>query len=296
MYERFKKNKNGKRISFLLILIVFSLPNFVTAQHQDIGEKPDLWRGERKPAKDSTSLLSAFKKGVFKGNIRSYHSVTQNEGELTNYFANAVGGGVRYQTGQFYGFDAALSGFFVFNLGSSDFTKTDPLTGASNRYEIQLFNLEEPENSNPIERIEELFIRYNFKKGFISWGRQLVNTPFINLQDGRMRPTGVEGVIAEYQLDKIFRIESAWINAVSPRGTAEWFSVEESIGITSMGLNPTDGSRGNYRGNVQSEGIGYLAILAKKDGHTFQFWNNYVENIVYSGLLQWDYTHVVSKE
>lgn len=274
---------------FIMILIVESISSILWAQHQDLGEKPDLWRGAKNVAKDSTSLLNAFNNGLFKGNIRTYHSITLNDAELSDYFANAIGGGMRYQTATLYGFDAALSGFFIFNAGSSDFTKKDALTRASNRYEIQLFDLERPDNKKPIERIEELFIRYNWKSGFIGLGLQLVNTPFINLQDGRMRPTGIEGIIGEHQVKNGFKAEGGILWAISPRGTTDWFSIEKSFGITSMGVNP-DGTRGNYRDSIQSKGVVYLGLSLKKANSKFQLWNLVVENVMNTTYAQWDYT------
>ena len=66
-----------------------------------------------------------------------------------------------------------------------------------NRYEIGLFDIEDPSNKKDIDRLEELYLKYNFKNATITVGKQLINTPFINLQDGRMRPTVVEGVWTE---------------------------------------------------------------------------------------------------
>jgi hypothetical protein len=59
---------------------------------------------------------------------------------------------------------------------------------------LALFDLEDPGNKANMDRLEELYLKYNFKKSEIIFGKQLINTPFINLQDGRMRPTGVEGL------------------------------------------------------------------------------------------------------
>ena len=273
----------------LTISLLFGQLN-LSAQHQDVGEKPDLWRGTKKVVEDSSALINYFQKGQFKGHIRAYSSVTQNKGSLTDYFANAVGGGMRYQTASFYHFDAALSGFFIFNVGSSDLAKPDKETGALNRYENQLFDMLNRADKSGIERMEELFIRYSRKKGFISLGRQLINTPFINLQDGRMRPTGIEGLVSEFKIHEKLRIDAAWIWDFSPRGTTDWFSVEKSIGLTSMGLNE-DGTKGNYLNNLQSDGVANVGLIySPTKTQKFQFWDTYIDNMLNTMLFQWDGT------
>ncbi|NCP84598.1 MAG: hypothetical protein GW823_06830 [Bacteroidetes bacterium] len=170
-------------------------------------------------------MINYFQAGQFKGHIRSYSSLTQNTGSLTDYFANAVGGGMRYQTELYYHFDAVFSVFFIFNVGSSALEKPDKETGVLNRYENQLFDMLNRADKTGIERMEELFIRYSRKNGYISFGKQLINTPLINLQDGRMRPTGIEGLVSEFKLLENLRIVAAWIWDFSPRGTNDWFSV-----------------------------------------------------------------------
>jgi hypothetical protein len=61
---------------------------------------------------------------------------TDNESGLTDYFANAGGGGIRFETARFKGFQFGVSGFYIFNLGSSDLTKKDSASNQLNRYEL----------------------------------------------------------------------------------------------------------------------------------------------------------------
>ena len=79
-------------------------------------------------------------------------------------------------------------GFYIFNIGSSNLTHPDPLTGQANRYEIGLYDVEDPSNKKDIDRLEEFYLKYSHGKGSIILGRQLLNTPFINLQDGQNAP------------------------------------------------------------------------------------------------------------
>ena len=178
----------------ILIGMFLLLSAILLAQHQDLQEKPKLWQTDSKLAIDTNSLLAAFKSGTVNG---YFLSSTDNTGILTDYYANAVGGGLRYESTAFHGFSMGVSGFYIFDAGSSDLAKKDAASGQANRYEIGLFDVTDPENLSEINRVEEFFIKYRKAATKITFGRQLINTPFINLQDGRMRPTAVEGVWLE---------------------------------------------------------------------------------------------------
>lgn len=278
----------------LLFSCVFSASS-LQAQHQEVQEKPGIWKGKEQDTKDSTSLLHAFKTGKIEGHLRYFFSATDNNRGMTDYYANAFGGGLRYETGKFYGFQLGISGFYVFNIGSSDLTKRDSATKQFNRYEIGLFDIEDPGNKKDIDRLEELFIKFNYRKSYIRYGRQLINTPFINLQDGRMRPTGVEGLWFEMNEVKKLHIEGGWIHDVSPRSTVKWFSTANSVGIYPMGVN-TEGKRSDYAENIKSKGAFLLGGKFKAtEWINISLWDLFFENVQNSVLLQTDLTFKVKQ-
>lgn len=153
------------------------------AQHNSEGLNSD--------DKDSKSLLQAFRHGKVSGHFRYFFMSTQNDRNLTNYYANAVGGGLKYESAPFHKFKIGIGGFYIFNIGSSDLGHPDPQTGQMNRYEIGLFDLEDPYNKKDIDRLEELYVKYRTGNTKVNFGKQLINTPFINPPDSRMRPTEV---------------------------------------------------------------------------------------------------------
>lgn len=211
---------------------------------------------------------------------------TNNAKGLQDYFANASGGGIRYETGKFHGFSFAVSGFFVFNTGSSNLEIKDSITGASNRYEIGLFDIEDPNNKKDIDRLEEFYIKYNRKTFDITLGRQLINTPFVNLQDGRMRPTGVEGLWTNYNISKKLSFEGGWLYAISPRSTTKWYRIDESIGTYASGVSST-GVKSDYKGNIKSNGLflgGFQYNPFKKTQITA--YNLFTDNVFNASLLQ----------
>ena len=277
------------RILGIMILgLVFN--NNVYAQHQELTDKPEMYKGKKTIDSDSTSLLHAFKSGTFHGHLRYFFMATDNQDDLTDYYANAVGGGLRFETAKFYGFQLAVSGFYIFNIQSSDFTKPDTSTGQFNRYEIALFDVENPTNKKDLDRLEELYLKYNFRKSSITFGRQLINTPFINLQDGRMRPTGVEGAMFEFNEIKHTKIEGGFLYAFSPRGTVKWYSTGKSIGIYPTGLNP-DGSKSGYNDNIKSKGVALIGITtALTEKFKLQVWDFFTENVFNTAMIQLDYS------
>lgn len=274
--------------SLLLFFLILCVLAFTQAQHQEIGEQPTIWKTTIKETLDTNSLLQSFKNGKASGHLRYFFMATDNEKNLSDYFANAAGGGLKFETAQYKGFQMGISGFFTFNIGSSDFLKPDPMTGQFNRYEIGLFDQEDPSNKKDIDRLEELYLKYNFDQSSITLGKQLINTPFINLQDGRMRPTEINGLWLNHTFKKT-NIQGGIIYQISPRGTVRWYDIGESIGIYSSGIN-TDGSKSEYPNNTTSKGIAMIGVNQELIKHlSFNFWHLYADNIFNVSFLQAEY-------
>jgi len=116
----------------------------------------------------------------------------------------------------------------------------------------------------------------------------LLNSPFINLQDGRMRPTEVGGIWYETNGNGKTKVEGGLISRISPRGAVAWYSVAGSMGIYSSGLN-TDGTKSNYFGNTKTKGIAMAGVTNKSIKNlTLKWWDLYTENIFNAMLLQAD--------
>ncbi len=242
------------------------------------------------PKPPITNLLDAFKHGHFHGSFRTFLMATDNARQLSDYHAWAAGGNLHYSSAPWHGFNFGLGGGFNFNLASSDLGAKDSITGAINRYEIGLFDVQDPNNRNNLDRMEELWIRYQWKNARITVGKQSLQTPFVNYQDGRMRPTAESGVWAEINALKNTKIETGFLWKISPRSTVEWFGIGESIGLYPKGLNP-DGTGSGYPENLESMGIGLLGITRQWGKHTkVQVWDQYVDNIFNTAFVQADHT------
>lgn len=232
-----------------------------------------------------TTLNSVLKNGKFSAHTRTFFMATINEGELSDYHALGVGAGIGYESAEFRKFKFGISGFFIYNVWSSDLSKPDPLSNAVNRYEAGLFDVTNPDNRSDLDRLEELYIQYRAHKSFVRFGKVILNTPFINPQDGRMRPTLEQGLWIEVDEIKNATISAGWITHISPRSTVRWYKVEESIGMYPVGLNE-NGTRSDYAGNLSSNGVGLLGVSVKNGSVRFVAWNTLIDNISNTLLVQ----------
>ncbi len=286
---------NPKAIVYFFLFSFLILTKLVSAQHLELDEQPIMWKGKPVEVLDSNSLLYAFKTGSTAGHFRYFFSQTTNQGSLSDYFANAIGGGLRFETNSFHHFQFAVSGFYFFNIGSSIMHEPDPLTGGLSRYEMGLFDIENPDNHRDMDRLEELYLKYNTKNGHLIVGRQLINTPLINIQDGRMRGTGVEGLWLDQSIRKKIKIQGGLLTAFSPRSTTKWYKGAESIGIYSQGVN-TDGTPSNFQGNISLPYVGVASINWKPNSIIeYQGWDYHMPSILNSTFHQLLITKPIKK-
>ena len=162
-----------KKHLFLIFILFWAMA--ATLKAQGVPAQTDTARADKK----AHTLLEAFEKGHFQGHFRSFFMATDNARQLSDYHALAAGGDLGFNTAAFHGFSLGIGGMFNFNLHSSDLGAKDPLTGAANRYEIGLFDVENPDNRKDLDRMEEFWLRFERKKVRLTLGRQGIQTPFI---------------------------------------------------------------------------------------------------------------------
>jgi hypothetical protein len=248
------------------------------------------------PEKDTlvcTNLSQFFSKGRYSFHGRSFYMNTINRGAVSDYSAWAAGAGMDYVSPYFKGLRFGFSGFFIFKLHDKNIGGVDPITQGKNRYEVALFDMEDSENSADLDRLEELYLSYKLGKFSVTMGRQHVNTPLLNGQDNRMRPNIFSGFWNRYQKGNHL-LEGGWVQGVSPRGTVDWFSIEESLGVYPFGRN-IDGSPSQYKGNVHSRGLGILGYHFRKKNlllNAYNYWAHNIFNLAYIDLIQ---KHPLSK-
>jgi hypothetical protein len=240
------------------------------------------------------NALWAFRQGKAQLQMRYFFMETRNEGALPDAYSHALGGGIHYETGSFYGFQAGVGVFSVFNLASSDLTLREPGTGQPNRYEIGQFDLLDPTAKKDMNRLEEAFLRYKWRETSLSFGRMVLKTPFLNPQDGRMRPTAESGFWLESKALKNLDLQAGFLNAISPRSTFKWFRVGDSFGIYPTGL-AENGQKSAYARKVQSDFVALLGLQYNWKGKArLRFWDVVIDNVSQTFLLQADNEGVAS--
>ena len=247
---------------------------------------------EKRSQEDSTlnsskSLGSWLQRGDIEMHIRSFYMNTQNRGQLLDYSTLAFGGGLGYYSPSYKGFHVGFSGFFVFQLHEQNIRISDPSTGNVNRYEILLYDMNDFENTRDLDRLEHLYLSY-VNNGFeVVFGRQRVNTPFLNEQDNRMRPNTFSGLTIKLKRND-WDLFAGLLSHVTMRGTVDWYSIENSFGVYPFGRNPL-GETLAYKGNIESKGIALAGI--KKNNHfgSYQIWNYYSENVFNTVFSQGDF-------
>ncbi len=203
---------------------------------------------------DSVNTIGDFfRNGKANGKSRIYYMNTDNENPLTDYHGLGIGAGIGYKTPTFKGLSAGMSGYFIINAYSSDFSEPDSITRNPNRYELGLFDVTDPTNKSNLYRLEDLWVKYVYKKSKILYGQFTPDFLFINAQDGRMSPTLVRGLDTRFKTSR-FDFRLSWLTAFSPRSTVKWYKSSESIGIYSSGLD-VNGNPSKYAGNINTKGV-----------------------------------------
>lgn len=238
----------------------------------------------------SSKLGYDLQKGTFTFHARSVFMSTINKGDLLDYSALATGAGIGYISPEFKNFHLGFSGFFVFQLFQNNIDIEDPITGGGNRYELLLFDMNDVNNTHDLDRLEELYLTYDYRNFHITLGRQHFESPLLNGQDNRMRPNIFSGVRVDFR-QKRWKATGAFFNALTARGTVDWYSMDESFGVYPFGRNRF-GQPSDYKGNITTRGIGILGIEYQiHEDVKFQAWNYHADNVFNLAFGQLDFKH-----
>ncbi|MEA5259523.1 OprD family outer membrane porin [Arcicella aquatica] len=269
-----------RKITIIILLLLWANINY----SQDINDRNGI-------VKDTNNLAEAFLKGTFYGQFRLLSIVTNNQNELSDYHATAVGLGFGYQSAYYKGFQINIGCFLTQDIVSSDFTVQDPTTKANNRYEVGMYDLADVNRKNLLFRLQMFYLKYRFKNSSVLVGNYTPQNLFINAQDGRMSPTMVQGVVLTLNPNKKIQIKLDLILGVSPRSTTHWYSVENSLGYYPSGVN-LNGTKSQYFGNISSAGIGILDVNYMPIPRLKILMGNILaENIFNTAYIKAEYTH-----
>ncbi len=258
----------------LLFLFVISFPKDIVAQeHED---------------EEVHTLRDLFTKGEIEGHIRNYFMSTINDGDLTDFYTNAIGGAMMFKSKEFMGFEGGAKGIFTYKTFSSDLNTPDETTGRISKWEHELYDITDIDNFNDLDRLEELYIKYNFEKGYVTYGKLAIEeTPLLNESDGRMKPFAFKGLWLNYNLkNHVFNL--SWLDKVSPRSTVEWYDFNEAIGLVNNGFQP-NGETAHYHDKTESDGIANFQYETSIKAFDFRANHYYLHHVSHTSLLELDY-------
>jgi len=241
-------------------------------------------------AQSDKSLYEAFSEGELQGEVRNFFMNTINEGELKDYYTNATGIALNYKTKPLYGFSAGVHFRSVFKTFGVSLSQEDPLAGAAAKWEYELYDLLEKGNYKDLNKVQELYLKYQYESSYFSIGRiETEYTPLINNSDGRMGPFAHQGAWWHHQWNENSSLDLGFINAISPRSTTNWFFLNEGIGLFSNGFLP-NGDIANYRNYTNSEGLGVFKYTYSKANLNFKLYDIYIHNVLNTLWLETDYS------
>ena len=233
------------------------------------------------------SVKDLFNASQWHFHSRTFYMNTVNEGALKDDYALAQGAGIGLVTSPFHGFQMGLSGYFIFNVWSSDLSQRDLITQGANRYEIGQFDVLNRNNRHNLDRLEDLYFRYTKRHFTATIGRMTLETPFVNMQDGRMRPTLEEGLwFSQTSKDNQWKFQGGVIWGISPRSTVDWFKLRESIGPYGTGVNVF-----GEKIPVEIEDKASVLVLVNPEikvsnNLKISYWNAYFQNVMNTSMIE----------
>lgn len=241
-----------------------------------------------KESQEPEKFSHLFTKGEIEGHIRNYFMATWNQGELKDYYTNAIGGAIAFKTLPYRGVEAGVKGLFTYKGFSADLNDPDPTTGRAAEWEHQLYDITDPYNLNDLDRLEHLYIKYHFQSGYFTYGKmEIEDTPLLNESDGRMKPFAFKGLWLHLE-DRRHDLNVSWLDRVSPRSTVEWFDFNEALGIKYNGFQP-NGTHADYHEKTESKGIALLNYAYRYKGFRLRYDHWYLHRVFHTGMFNMEY-------
>lgn len=268
------------RLAIALLGLLAASAGFGQHEEHDLPHRDSL--------KQESRLFEIMRKGHLTGRLRQFSMGTLNDGAPQDFYAVAFGGVLGYASDRWHGLQFRMAAGFTFDLLSTTFQDPDPVTGLTSRYEVGLFDVTDP------TRVEDLSYLHEFQLNWVSrndkhrtvFGKQELNTPFLNPQDGRMHPTLFEGLWHRSRLGSRTDVQGGWLYRVAPRGTSKWYHVYESTHVYPVGRNIL-GEPSIHGEHQKSLGIFAASLRQRIHGKlSVTLWDVLVEHMFNTAMLQ----------
>ncbi len=220
------------------------------------------------------SLSDWFAEGKGYGKIKYYYIETNKEladFTKTSAHAHSLGGQLGYRTGDYNGFQAAVTMmttnpfWLPGRVDTSIIGKDNGLLG------------KDPTKGFAV--VGEAYLNYSYENFTLSGGRKVIKTPLINAKEVRMLPSAVEGYFADIDLKYGTKVELAYITRFKQRTSDSFMNiVEHALGAATRAVT------GDDRQNVWMAGAKY-----SKDNYSVKIYDYYATDFLNSIYIQSDF-------
>ena len=208
--------------------------------------------------------------GTIDAQLRSFSLTTDNSDNYRDFSTVALGGRLGYTTPFYKHFRLSARVHYSTELWSNGLTDPDPLTGKISKWELELYDVSTPSQRRDLTRLSEAYLQFKNNSLELTAGRQPLNTPFLNMRDGRMMPFGFGAVKANVSQSASVNYEFGWVYSATVRGFTAWNDLNSTIGTVGRGKT-TEGGNADYLDSTQSKGIGYAKYGWKGANQQLQF-------------------------
>jgi hypothetical protein len=127
-------------------------------------------------------------------------------------------------------------------------------------------------------------------------GKININTPFLNPQDGRMRPTIEEGVWLNINESKKIGFNGGWIWEFLHALRFSWFSMANSMGINPWELILMEQNQ-IIMTILNSSGMAIANVYFKpNDNIKINLWNGFLDNVMNTAMIEINTTQSLNEK
>ena len=233
------------------------------------------------------SLKDFFLKGNTHGHFRNFFMTTINKDALNDYWTNATGGAIHYESATWNNFQIGVKGILTFKTFSSDLNAVDSLANSTAKWEKELYDISRPFEYKDLDRLEEFYISYAKESCHFTLGKLDLNKgPLLLRRDGRMKPFVYRGVWGQFKINETQKLEVGFLDKLSPRGMTEWYTLNDAIGL--IDANPGENAIDHYHQTSKTRGLGVVGYVLENQILKSQFWNYALDRIMNTSWIKVD--------
>jgi hypothetical protein len=219
-------------------------------------------------AHGAENLKDAFANGGLKGEFRNFYYVRDFD-ESTDRRDIASGGMLYYRTDALNGISGGIAFYTGQSLFNDDADDVYGLLGKDDNGDHQDFSV-----------LAEAFLQADFNDTTLKFGRQELETPFVNGDDNRLTPQSVEAYTLENKSIPGVTLTASYVPKMKGKAASEFVSMTEYAEV-SGGKEPV------ILGGLVYDGVENL---------TLQIWDFYASELFNGIYLRSDYSRSINDE